>query len=227
MDILSDVSIKGNLSLSGDMNVDDDFGINHCGSKLKISGSPNCKCISLKVIDSSGYGANMYINSSLVTFNQTAIFNSGATFRDVTNFSKPAVFADSIKFDCKDLSFVNHSYVSLGAFYDDNQYGYLDVNSSVAVRDSFYKKSSSGDFVRIDNKFWLTVPENCTKFHIFNGIIDTGTTEIFLPVINSYEEVSSGFLKKVEMDIFLTEDSIVVERVSTEQKKLLFSFYFA
>ena len=228
MDILSDVGIKGNLSLNGDMNVYDDFGINHCGSKLKISGVPNERKISLKTIDSSGWGFNMYIRPSVIEFYQSMLFHNNSTFKCSVVFNRCSYFENSINLVCKASSGNN---VSLSTFYGEENQRYLDINSPV-ITDDFYKRTPSDNLMKINNKFCLTVPENCTKFHIFEGSMPTcstcAITEInFLPVINSYEITSEGCLKKVDMDIFVTNDSIIGERVSTEQKDYFFSFYLA
>ena len=223
MDILSDVGIKGNLSLSGDMHVDSTFGINYNGTKLRLNGCSDQKKFSFFVEDSYGSDTFMDIYKSSVSFNQTIDFNNHAFFRGLTKFCNMVSFEKSITLMCT----ATNKSITLNVFCNDKLGKFLSVNAPISgdlLDGSVYRRFSyGGDLVRTNNRSLLTVPENCTKFFIFEGMKDTE----FLPVINSYEVASEGCLKKVDMDIFITGGSIIGERVSTEEKYYLFGFYLA
>lgn len=223
MDILSDVSVKGNLSLSGDMNVDGTFGMNYNGTKLILSGCGSVlKYFGIAYEDSCGTGKSMDFYKAGVCFNQNAFFRSYTCFDGKVDFCCMVNFSRSITLSC-----TNGKFITLDVFCDNKLGKYLSVNAPMSgslIEGSVYRRfSCGGDLVRTNNRLLLTVPENCTKFHIFEGMKGTE----FLPVINSYEVASEGCLKKVDMDIFVTGGSIIGERVSTEEKFYLFGFYFA
>lgn len=239
MDILSDVSVKGNLETLGEMKVSGgSLSVNKFDAGLIISGcSDNTSDnTSFKIgVERAGVGQKyLYINRNSIDFWQNI------NFYQSTGFYDPVILANSVRVDgaiefCMNSYFWNpimfmggdRCHISINGEYDTNLGSYLVIDSltsgpKVYIKDTFYKKdTSSGKFFRIDNKVDLNVPENCTKFYISNGIRWTE----FLPVINSYEVASEGCLKKVDMDIFLTDGSIIGERVSTEPKRYFFSFY--
>ena len=90
MDILSDVSIKGDLSLSGNINVNNDFGFNYYSTKLRLIGCADHKYFDIGIGNSRYtriYDNSVIFNQGFVEFPYQTRFGENATFKgDITYF---------------------------------------------------------------------------------------------------------------------------------------------